>query len=98
MMKATMNDRPEQVVAFVQQTIGPGCAIVVTYDTAVAFDVARADLPRTLIVSPFRGPIFGGSRPLPTQGCDQPRLYAVESYLGGTPHHFMTYHGELEVA
>jgi hypothetical protein len=96
--KATMNDRPEQVVAFVQQTAGAGCAVVATYDSELAFELGQADLPRTLIVSPFRGKIFGGSRDLPQNGCDHPRLFAVDSYIGGTAHHVNTYHGELEVA
>ena len=96
--KATMDDRPEQVVAFVEQTAGPNCAVVVTYDSALAFELTQANLPQTLIVSPFRGPIFGGSRVLPPESCAHPRLYAVQSYLGGTPHHVQTYNGELEIA
>jgi hypothetical protein len=96
--KATMDDRPEQVVDFVQQTSGPNCAVVVTYDPALAFSFAQATLPRTLIVSPFRGPIFGGSRPLPAGDCAHPRLYAVESYLGGPALHVMTYNGERAIA
>jgi hypothetical protein len=96
--KATMNDLPEQVVAFVQQTTGPGCAVVVTYDGELAFELGQADLPRALIVSPYRGPLFGGTSTLPVKGCDRPRLFAVDSYIGGTAHHVNTYRGELEVA
>jgi hypothetical protein len=96
--KATMNDRPEQVVAFVQQTAGQSCAVVVTYDSALAFELAQANLPQTLVVSPFRGTIFGGSRVLPPSDCAHPRLYAVESYLGGTAHHVETYTSELAIA
>jgi len=96
--KATMNDRPEQVVSFVGQTMGDHCAVVVTFDSALAFELAQADLPRTLIVSPFRGPLFGGSRGLPAEGCARPRLYVVESYMGGTAHHVMTYGDELGFA
>lgn len=44
--KATMNDRPEQVVAFVAQTIPPDCGVVVTYDSGLAFALAQARLPR----------------------------------------------------
>jgi hypothetical protein len=82
--KASMNDRPEQVVAFVGQTAGPGCAVVVTYDTGLTFALAQANLPRTLIVSPVLRPIFGESQPLPTADCSDTRLYAVESYLGAS--------------
>ena len=79
--KATMNDRPEQVVAFIQQTAGPGCSIVVTYDTTLAFSIAQANLPLILILSPFDSPIFGGPRSLPSDGCARTRLYAIHSYL-----------------
>jgi hypothetical protein len=96
--KATMNDRPEQVVAFVEQTAGQNCAVVVTYDSALAFELAQANLPQTLVVSPFRGAIFGGSRALPPSDCAHTRLYAVESYLGGTAHRVETYTSELAVA
>ena len=88
--KSTMNDRPEQVVAFVAQTTdsqsaSPRCTVVVTYDSALAFTLAQAHLPRTLTISPFRGPLFGGARTLPPDDCDHPRLYAVTSFLGGDP-------------
>ncbi|MGD0797394.1 MAG: hypothetical protein ABR910_06690 [Acidobacteriaceae bacterium] len=96
--KATMNDRPEQVVAFVRQTAAANCAVVVTYDSALAFELTQASLPQTLVVSPFRGPIFGGSQVLPPEDCAHLRLYAVQSYLGGTPHHVQTYNGELDIA
>ena len=81
--KATMNARPEQVVTFIAQTTGPGCAVVVTYDATLAFSVAQADLPRVLIISPFSESTFGGSRRLPVDDCAHTHLYAVLSYLGG---------------
>jgi hypothetical protein len=94
--KASMNDRPEQVVAFVRQTAGPGCAIVVTHDIGLAFSLAQANLPRTLIVSPYLPPIFGGSRSLPGGDCAQTRLYAVESYLGASSPWTQTLGSELK--
>jgi hypothetical protein len=94
--KASMNDRPEQVVAFVRQTAGPGCAIVVTYDTGLAFSLAQANLPHTLIVSPFLPPIFGGSRSLPSNDCAHTRLYAVQSYLGASSPWTQTLGSELQ--
>lgn len=81
--KASMNDRPEQVVAFVRQTAG-GCAVVVTYDTGLTFSLAQANLPRTLIVSPVLNPIFAGLQSLPRNDCPHTRLYAVQSYLGAS--------------
>ena len=80
--KATMNDRPEQVVAFVQQPAGNDCGVVVTYDTGLAFALVQADLPRVMVLSPFSGTILGGSESLPAD-CARTTLYAVHSYLGG---------------
>jgi len=80
--KASMNDRPEQVVAFVRQTAGPGCAVVVTYDTGLTFALAQANQPRTLIVSPVLSPIFAQLQPPPHNACIHTRVYAVDSYLG----------------
>lgn len=82
--KASMNDRPEQVVAFVAQTTRPGCAIVVTYDITLTFSIAQANLPRVLILSPFDSTIFGGFRALPGGECAHTSLYAVQSYLGNS--------------
>jgi hypothetical protein len=79
--KASMNDRPEQVVAFVRSA-DTGCSVVVTYDPPLAFWFAQADLPRTLIISPFLEPTFGGSLRLPDHNCEHTTLYAVQSYLG----------------
>jgi hypothetical protein len=97
MTKATMNDRPEQVIGFVRQTSGQGCAVVVTYDSGLAFALAQAKLPEALIVSPFRGQVFGGASALPA-GCERPRLYVAESYLGGDTSAVRTMDAELESA
>jgi hypothetical protein len=80
--KATMNDRPEQVVAFVRQPAGNDCGVVVTYDTGLAFALAQAHLPRVMVLSPYSGTILGGSETLPAD-CARTTLYAVHSYLGG---------------
>jgi len=101
--KSTMNDRPEQVVALVERGLAPpesqpGCAVVVTYDSGLAFALAQANLARLLIVSPYRGPLSGGARTLPPEDCAHPRLYAVQSYLGGSARRIQTLNGELEIA
>jgi hypothetical protein len=93
--KTAMTDRPEQVAAFVQQTAGPACAVVVTYDAELAFTLAQSNLPRLLIISPFGGPIFGGSRTLPSD-CTPTILYAVESYMGGDSEWARTLHAEIQ--
>ena len=82
--KATMNDHPEQVVAFIRQTTGPGCAVVVTYDTGLAFSLAEAHLPRLLILSIWPIPGSGNATSLSAADCARTNLYAVHSYLGDT--------------
>ncbi len=94
--KSSLNDHPEQVAAFVAQNTT--CNVVVTYDSLLAFTLAQANLPRTLIISPYRGPGFDGALTLPPAGCPQTRLYAVRSYLNGSARRVQTYNGELEIA
>ena len=96
--KASMNDRPEQVVAFVRQASGPDCAVVVTYDTGLTFSLAQANLPRTLIVSPVWRPIFGGLQSLPAANCLHTRLFAVQSYLAATGDWAQSLSDELRVS
>jgi hypothetical protein len=93
--KTAMMDRPEQVAGFVQQTTGPACSVVVTYDAELAFTLAQSNLPRLLIVSPFAGPIFGGSHTLPSD-CTRTILYVVESYVGGDSDWARTIHAEIQ--
>jgi hypothetical protein len=80
--KATMNDRPEQVVAFIRQATGPGCAVVATYDTGLAFSLAQANLPHLLILTPFDNAVLGSASYLSSSDCTHTRLYAVRSYQG----------------
>jgi hypothetical protein len=78
--KASMISHQEQVAAFIRQTSGPDCSVVVTYDAVLAFTVTQADLPRTIVVSPFREPLLGGPQYLPGNDCTHVHLYVVESY------------------
>jgi hypothetical protein len=80
--KSSMISRPEQVAAFVRQTSGPDCSVIVTYEAILAFTITQANLPHAVVVSPFREPVLGGSHDLPTSDCAHARLYAVQSYLG----------------
>jgi hypothetical protein len=99
--KSTMNDRPEQVVALVERGASQptqACAVVVTYDSALAFAMTQAHLPRTLILSPYRGSLFGGDSALPPEGCAHPRLYAIQSYVSGSALRASTFNNELHIA
>jgi hypothetical protein len=102
--KSSMTDRPEQVATFVHhsttvasQAAPASCAVVVTYDSALAFALAESHTPNLLIVSPFRGAIFGGAPTLPDT-CASTRLFVVQSYLAGNPTRLSTFNGELAVA
>jgi len=78
--KATMIDRPEQVVSFIAST-RPECAIVVTYDPLLAFSMSHPAQPGTVLLSAFPPPI-AQSAALPS-ACSQTELYVVRSYIGG---------------
>lgn len=94
--KASMIDRPEQVVSFIQSTQS-GCAVVVTYDPLLAFSVSHPRMPGGSVLSPFASPI-AESAPLPPT-CSQPTLYIVQSYIGGNaPEHAAKINAELENA
>jgi len=99
--KSERDDHPEQVLGFIEQRLsqpGSSCAVVVTYDGPLAFDLAQAHLSRLMIVSPFQGPNFGGSPTLLPQDCAHPRLYVVESYLTGSVPHVDAFNRELQIA
>lgn len=93
--KATMIDRPGQVVAFIKST-RPQCAIVVTYDPLLAFSMSHPLQPGVLLLSPFASPI-AQSGPLPT-ACSQTNLYVVESYIGGNAQLAATVTSEIQSA
>lgn len=94
--KASMIDRPEQVVSFIRSTQS-GCAVVVTYDPLLTFSVSHPRMPGVSVLSPFRTPI-AESAPLPP-ACPQPTVYIVESYIGGNaPERAASIHAELENA
>jgi hypothetical protein len=78
--KATMIDRPEQVLSFIRAT-QTGCSVVVTYDPLLAFSVSHSQIPRVLLLSAFTKPI-AESAALPSE-CSEPTLYVVHSYIGG---------------
>ena len=96
--KASMNDRPELVAAFIQQTSGAGCSVVVTYDAPLAFLLAHSDQPRLLIISPFPEDTLGASSSLPNGDCAETTLYAIQSYSGGDPVRQQLLDTELQTA
>ena len=93
--KASMIDRPEQVVSFVHPS-HDACAVVVTYDPPLAFSIAHSRTPGVFLLSPFARPI-AESAALPP-GCTQPTIFIVRSYIGGAPQHAARIDSELASA
>lgn len=93
--KASMIDRPEQVVSFIRST-QTGCSVVVTDDPLLAFSVSHAQIPGVFVLSPFARPI-AESAALPL-GCSEPTLYVVHSYIGGGEEPAATIGHELDAA
>lgn len=81
--KASMTNRPEQVVSFVRATSPSGCSVVATYDPTLAFAISHSRLPSTLVLSPFQRPIADAEMTLP-EGCPRLTLYVVRSYVGNS--------------
>ena len=85
LLKATMNDRPDQVVQFIEHTApaswNSGCVVTVTRDSALAFDLAQNPGYRGVVVSPYRGAVFAGPQQMPPAGCQTVELFVVESYV-----------------
>ena len=80
--KSMMIDRPEQVLAFIRNTSDSGCAVVATYDAALAFTLSHPLPLQMVLVSPFSPPIAVSGQPIP-ESCSRATLYVVHSYLGG---------------
>lgn len=93
--KATMIDRPEQVVSFIRST-QTGCSVVVTYDPLLAFSVSHPRIPGMFLLSAFVSPI-AESTGLPSE-CSEPTLYVVHSYVGGSAKAAAGINRELDAA
>ena len=106
-LKTGMNDRPEEVVAFVTRSLreqppapsgASTCGVVVVYDSGLAFRLAQATIPGLRIVSAFGGEIFTGSMEDRPEDCPRPLLFVVESYIDGVPMYVDAYTRELHAA
>ncbi|MDP9038158.1 MAG: hypothetical protein M3O02_02650, partial [Acidobacteriota bacterium] len=109
LVKAGMNDRPEEVVEAiagvlrgegVRRSGGQGgvCGVVVTYDSGLAFRMAQAKVAGVRIVSPYGGDVFGASAAGLGGECGAAYLFVVESYIDGSAAHVATYTQELQAA
>jgi hypothetical protein len=106
--KFTMNDRPEQVVQFIARAQSgpqtndtrttPTCAIVLTHDVTLTFELAQAHIPNLLIVSPYHDSVFAPSSPHPEPACSRPLLYGVESFASGSETRAQALSAQLQIA
>ena len=83
MSKSNMNNHPEELSAYIRQTGGQACAVVLTYDSLMAYTLSASALPRTLLLDPEASPIPVPGKPLSLSDCSQVDLYRVKSYTGG---------------
>jgi len=81
--KASMINRPEEVVSFLRDSRGPDCSVVATYDALLTLTLSTSNLQRLLVLSPDQNPIYRHNRPFNPTLCPHIDLYLVRSYTGG---------------
>jgi len=81
--KASMINRPEEVIKFLRDTQGQDCSVVVSYDALVTLTVSNSQLPRTLNLTPFQSPVYKRGQSFDPARCVGMDLYLVKSYTGG---------------
>ena len=85
--KSNMNDRPEEVVAFIRNTattsvIG-NCPVLVTYDPLLTLDAEESDIPNLLLLAPSGTTLALLKPPFHPNSCNGIDVFWVHSYLGG---------------
>jgi hypothetical protein len=98
LIKATMDDRPEQVINFIRHDGDGDCPVVVTYDGGLSFALSQSRLPGLVLVSDNDEPNIPGGPPQSTGGCTHLRLYAVRSYQGDDNSLTQDLAGEVETS
>jgi hypothetical protein len=107
LQKASMNERPEDVVTLIERNQHAAdalhrpavhCGIAVTYDDAVAFGLAARHIPELLILSAESGSLFAGTLNSLPSTCASPYLYLIRSYLSGIPQKDGKYSGQIDAA
>lgn len=81
--KASMNNRPEEVLRFIQQSRGTDCSVVVTYDPLLTFYLVESRLPQQLILTVNQNSLYQDAAPFSTRNCPAVDLYTVRSFTGG---------------
>ncbi len=81
--KSGMNNRPEEVLNFIEQTRGNACSVAITYDPILSFYLVESHLPRQLVLSFSQNNLYRDAIPFTPRQCPAIKLYVVQSYLGG---------------
>ena len=81
--KSGMNNRPEEVLHFIEASRGDHCSVVVTYDPILSFYLVESHLPRQLVLTGSQNNLYRDATPFHPADCVAVDLYIVQSYLGG---------------
>ena len=81
--KAGMNNRPEEVLSFIENSRGAECSVVLTYDPVLTFYLVESKLPRQMVLAYSQNTIYRNAVPFSVASCPAIELYVVQSYTGG---------------
>ncbi len=81
--KSGMNNRPDEVLRFIESSRGSECSVVVTYDPVLSFFLVESHLPRQLVLTLTQNSLYRSAAPFAAKDCGATKLYVVQSYLGG---------------
>ena len=81
--KSGMNNRPDEVLRFIESSRGEACSVVVTYDPVLSFYLVESRLPRQLVLTLSQNSLYRNATPFDPTACTKADLYVVQSYLGG---------------
>ena len=81
--KSSMINRPEEVVAFLRDSRGSDCSVVVTYDVVLTLSLSTSNLRHLLVLTPLQNSIYQHSLPFDPTQCPRVDLYLIKSYTGG---------------
>ncbi|WP_263377112.1 hypothetical protein [Granulicella aggregans] len=96
--KASMIDRPEEVVAFISDAHGDECSVIVTYDALLTLTLSNSHLPHLLILTPFQNTVYRNTLPFDSANCHKTVVYLVRSHAAGLGFEADILNSELDAA
>lgn len=81
--KASMINRPDEVLHYIEDSRANACSVVVTYDPTLSFYLVESRLPRQLVLTLSQNNLYRNAAPFSPEACPAMKLYIVQSYLGG---------------